>query len=59
MMFPTDWISALVLLLIVLDPLGNVMVFSSLLRQVSIRRRKGERLRLKSAGTSEKKKHNT
>lgn len=40
MMLPTDWISALVLLLIVLDPLGNVMVFSSLLRQVEPARRK-------------------
>ncbi|WP_038169649.1 MarC family protein [Verrucomicrobium sp. BvORR106] len=39
-MRPTDWISALVLLLIVLDPLGNVPVFSSLLRQVVPARRK-------------------
>ncbi|WP_050027719.1 MarC family protein [Verrucomicrobium sp. BvORR034] len=39
-MRPTDWISALVLLLIVLDPLGNVPVFSSLLRQVEPARRK-------------------
>jgi MarC family membrane protein len=39
-MLPTDWISALVLLLIVLDPVGNVMVFSSLLRQVEPARRK-------------------
>jgi MarC family membrane protein len=39
-MRPTDWISALVLLLIVLDPLGNVPVFSSLLRQVEPARRR-------------------
>ncbi|HSJ03026.1 MAG: MarC family protein [Verrucomicrobium sp.] len=38
-MHPTDWISALVLLLIVLDPLGNLPTFAALLQKVEPARR--------------------